>query len=198
MRGDTIVTTISQEESTILRTAIFLDRDGVIIENRDDYVRHVDDVAFIPAAINALLTVERWDCVIVMVTNQACVGKGIISLADAQAINHHIIEHVRSIGGRIDAAYLCPHRADERCQCRKPKPGMLLKAARDLNLGLAGSIMIGDAITDMEAARAAGVSATMVRTGRGARELAAFTHTTWFSVADDLGAALAHMTPTSI
>ena len=174
-----------------MRPAIFLDRDGVIIENRDDYVRHWDDVTFIPEATDALLRVAPLDFVIVMVTNQACVGKGIISLDAAQTINRRVIEHVRSLGGRIDAAYLCPHRPDERCQCRKPKPGMLLQAARDHGLSLANSIMIGDAITDMEAARAAGVSATMVRTGRGERELAAFNYTTWFSVADDLGAALA-------
>lgn len=176
-----------------MRHAIFLDRDGVIIENRDEYVRHWDDVSFIPEALRGLLRIALSEFLIVLVTNQACVGRGLLSLDDATAINQRVIAHVRSLGGRIDAAYLCPHRPDEHCLCRKPKPGMLLQAARELNVSLARSIMIGDAITDMQAAQAAGVAGMMVRTGRGMRELAAFKDSFWFSVEDDLGLALSHI-----
>lgn len=172
-----------------MRPAIFLDRDGVIIENRENYVRSWSDVCLIPAALQAL---RRWSTLgvaIVMVTNQACVGKGIITLEQAEQINWRVIAQVTGDGGRIDAAYLCPHRPDENCDCRKPKPGMLLRATHDLDLDLARSVMIGDAITDMQAAQAAGVRAILVKTGRGALESQAFAGAMWFDLADDLACA---------
>jgi D-glycero-D-manno-heptose 1,7-bisphosphate phosphatase len=174
----------------ILRPALFLDRDGVIIENRDDYVRQWADVEFIPAAIEALRVIAPLDVAVIVITNQACVGKGIIALEEAEAINVRIMREVKALGGKVDAAYLCPHRPDESCACRKPRPGMLLRAAYEHNLKLSQSFMVGDAITDMQAAQAAGVSSVLVRTGRGAREFAAFSGQPWFDVADDLRRAI--------
>lgn len=180
-----------------MRPAIFLDRDGVIIENRDDYVRKWEDVEFIPAALDALRALAPLEPAVVIVTNQAVVGKGIITLDEAEAINQRIITTVRQHGGRIDAAYICPHRPAEHCNCRKPKPGMLLRAAAEHGLSLANAIMVGDAITDMQAARAAGADAVLVKTGRGERELAAFGNQDerlWFRVSNDLLDAIA-LTP---
>lgn len=173
-----------------MRPAIFLDRDGVIIENREHYVRCWSDVSFIPGALTALRLLGGIDVSIVIVTNQALVGKGIITLEQAIGINRRVVAEVVAAGGRIDAAYLCPHRPDENCDCRKPKPGMLLQAARELDLDLSRSLMIGDAITDMQAAQAAGAQAVLVKTGRGADELRAFSGATWFEVADDLAHAV--------
>ncbi|BCX03889.1 MAG: D,D-heptose 1,7-bisphosphate phosphatase [Candidatus Roseilinea sp.] len=178
-----------------MRPAIFLDRDGVIIENCEAYVRSWDDVSFIPAALEALRAVSRSDWAIVIATNQAAVGKGIITLELAHQINQRVVTEVVRCGGRIDAAYLCPHRPDEHCDCRKPKPGMLLRAARDLGLDLSRSVMIGDAITDMEAARAAGVRGILVMTGRGLSEWCTFADTPWFDVADDLACAVELLAP---
>jgi D-glycero-D-manno-heptose 1,7-bisphosphate phosphatase len=172
-----------------MRPAIFLDRDGVIIENRTDYVKSWDEVRLIPAAIQALRQMALSSFAVVVVTNQAVVGKGLITLTQADEINSRVIDAIRAHGGRIDAAYLCPHRADENCECRKPRPGMLLQAARDHHLDLSRSVMIGDAITDMQAARSAGVRSILVRTGRGAAELASCTQLAWFDIADDLTAA---------
>lgn len=176
-----------------MQPAIFLDRDGVIIENRENYVRHWDDVLFLPEALAALRAVATTNFAIVVVTNQACVGKGILTLEQAEDINQRVVAHVRAVGGRIDAAYLCPHRSDESCACRKPKPGMLLQAARELNLSLANSVLIGDAVTDMQAARAAGVKSMLVKTGRGRNELAAFSGDAWFGNADHLHDALTQL-----
>jgi D-glycero-D-manno-heptose 1,7-bisphosphate phosphatase len=169
-----------------MQPAIFLDRDGVIIENREDYVRSWADVSFIPAALHALRKLSPLGWVIVIVTNQAVVGKGLVTLEAAEEINRRVVAEVVRHGGRIDAAYLCPHRPDENCDCRKPKPGMLLRAARDLDLDLSRSVMIGDAITDMQAARAAGVHGILVKTGRGLTELCSFVGTPWFDIARDL------------
>ena len=150
------------------RPAIFLDRDGVIIENRDEYVRSWADVSFIPGALNALASVAASGYAIVVVTNQSGVGRGLIPLADAEAINHRVLAEIARAGGRIDAAYICPHKPEDDCDCRKPRPGMLLRAARELNLDLSRSWMIGDALTDMQAGEAAGVRSLLVLTGRGA------------------------------
>jgi D-glycero-D-manno-heptose 1,7-bisphosphate phosphatase len=174
-----------------VQSALFLDRDGVIIENRENYVRSWGDVTFIPAAISALKRIAPLDVKVVIVTNQACVNKGIITLEQAKAINARIIREVMSAGGRIDAAYLCPHRHDEACGCRKPAPGMLFRAARDHLLDLRGSWMVGDAVTDMQAARAAGVRGVLVRTGRGVAERLALEGEPWFTDADNLEDAIA-------
>ncbi len=161
-----------QTDKPFSRPAVFLDRDGVIIENRAGYVRTWDDVAFYEQALEALRLMRPLPCAIVIVTNQSAVGRGIISLAQAEAINRRVVEHIRSRGGRVDAAYLCPHAPGTGSSCRKPQPGMLLQAARDLNLDLSRSWMVGDALTDLQAGQAAGVAQTvLVRTGRGEAQL---------------------------
>ena len=141
---------------------------------------------FIEPAIRALRQAAPLDVAVVVVTNQAVVGKGLITLDDAIAINERVVNEVRRRGGRIDQAYLCPHTYDDDCDCRKPRPGMLLRAARELNIDLAHSCMVGDAITDMQAAQAAGVQSVLVRTGRGERELVRYNGDCWFDIADDL------------
>ena len=150
-----------------MRSAIFLDRDGVIIENRSEYVRSWEAVAFIPGALAALAEIARSAYAIVIVTNQAGVGKGVISLAEAEAINERIQTEIERVGGRVDGFYLCPHTESDGCECRKPKPGMLLAAAHDLNLDLSQAWMIGDAVTDLQAGAAAGARPLLVLTGRG-------------------------------
>ncbi len=169
-----------------MRPAIFLDRDGVIIENCENYVRSWDDVCFIEPAIRALRQIAPLDVAVIVVTNQAIVGKGQMALEEATRINERVVSEVRRRGGRIDYAYLCPHTEKDNCDCRKPKPGMLLRAAREHDIDLAHSFMVGDAISDMRAAQAAGVHCALVRTGRGAGELARCNGEMWFDVADDL------------
>jgi len=150
--------------------AIFLDRDGVLIENRSDYVREWSDVEFFVEAIQALTAVSNYK--IVVVTNQSAVGRGLIPLDTATQLNHRIVDHVRERGGRIDGVYMCPHAPAEGCTCRKPNPGMLLKAAEELSLDLSRSWMIGDAWSDLLAGHAAGVHAVAIlRTGRGSEQL---------------------------
>lgn len=153
------------------QAALFLDRDGVVIENRDHYVRSWDDVAFLPDALEALRELSRYPVRIVIVTNQSAVGRGLLPQATAEAINERVVAVIEEAGGRVDGAYICPHAPDDRCDCRKPAPGMLLQAARDLNIDLRRSIMVGDALTDIAAGQAAGVAETiLVRTGRGRRQ----------------------------
>ncbi len=152
--------------------AIFLDRDGVIIRNRDDYVRSWTDVEFIPGAIDAISRINKINYKVVIATNQAGVGRGLMTLETANLINEKIVEAIRSGGGQIDRVYMCPHSPHDQCSCRKPKPGMLISAANELTLSLNQSWMIGDAWTDLETGANAGTRGIcMVKTGRGTHQL---------------------------
>ena len=150
-----------------LRPAVFLDRDGVIVENRADYVKSIDEVCFIPGALAALARAAPLACLFVVVTNQSVIGRGLLTAADSDAITAHVRQQIVLAGGRIDRWTVCPHLPEDNCDCRKPKPGMLLSAAADLEIDLAASVMIGDAVTDMLAGRAAGAQPILVRTGLG-------------------------------
>ena len=148
--------------------AIFLDRDGVIIENCSNYVRSWADVEIFPQAIEALVGLCDTPYRIVLVTNQSAVGRGLITRETAEAINDRLLAVIRADGGRVDAVYMCPHGPNDGCDCRKPRPGLLLRAAAELDIDLSRSVMIGDALSDVQAGQAAGVGqAMLLRTGRG-------------------------------
>jgi D-glycero-D-manno-heptose 1,7-bisphosphate phosphatase len=152
--------------------AIFLDRDGVIIENRSDYVRQWSHVTVLPKAIDALSGLKREGFKIVIVTNQSAIGRGLMTFEDAQMINERLVATIKENGGWVDAVFMCPHKPEDNCQCRKPQPGLLLQAAQNFSLDLQSSWMVGDAWTDLLAGQSAGVEGRiMVRTGRGAVQL---------------------------
>ncbi|MDJ0753681.1 MAG: D-glycero-beta-D-manno-heptose 1,7-bisphosphate 7-phosphatase [Ardenticatenaceae bacterium] len=155
-----------------MQQAIFLDRDGVIIENQAAYVRSWADVEIFPQALVALRRLAELPYKIMIVTNQSVVGRGIIELAAAEALNQRLVEVIEQAGGRIDGVYMCPHAPETRCACRKPQPGLITEARNDWHIDLSRSIMVGDAVTDMQAGLAAGVGhLIMVTTGRGRVQL---------------------------
>jgi len=155
-----------------LTPAIFLDRDGVIIENLANYVLTWEDVAFFPQALSALAQIREYPYKIIIVTNQSAVGRGILSLETAVSINNRVIEVIRQENGRVDGTYICPDAPGSNSPCRKPQPGMLLQAAQEHQIDISRSIMVGDALTDLQAGRAAGVRhAVMVLTGRGRKQV---------------------------
>ncbi|HXF70781.1 MAG TPA: HAD-IIIA family hydrolase [Thermoflexus sp.] len=148
--------------------AVFLDRDGVICENRPDHVKSWGEFRFLPGALSALRRLAETPFPIVVVTNQAIIHRGIVPAEIVAEIHARMTWSIRRFGGRLDAIYCCPHRPEEGCFCRKPKPGLLFQAAKDLGISLEDSYLIGDALTDVEAALAAGCQPLLVRTGRGA------------------------------
>lgn len=152
--------------------AVFLDRDGVLIENRSDYVRDWSQVSIFPDTPAALSSLRNAGYKIIIITNQSAVGRGLISVQAAEEINRRLVGKIQQDGGHIDAVYMCPHQPEDFCECRKPKPGLLLKAAEDLSLDLSRSWMIGDAWSDLLAGRAASLHRIiLVRTGRGNGQL---------------------------
>lgn len=152
--------------------AIFLDRDGVLIENEPEYVRDWSQVKIYSEAIHALSLPGIKNYKVVIVTNQSAVGRGLISLESASEINRLLVNLIHQQGGQVDSVYMCPHAPTDGCFCRKPKPGLLLQAAKDLSLDLQRSWMIGDAWSDVQAGQNAGVQhAVLLKTGRGREEL---------------------------
>ena len=156
---------------TFMFSAIFLDRDGVIIQNRENYVRSWQDVEFLPDSLEALQQLSQSSYKIIITTNQSAIGRGIITKQQAEAINQGIIKKITEAGGRVDGLFMCPHAPDDHCTCRKPLPGLIYQAADAFSLDLPSSIMIGDAITDIQAGSEAGIKTLiLVRTGRGSEQ----------------------------
>ncbi len=151
--------------------AIFLDRDGVICENRTDHVKSWPEFEFLPGAKQSLTALSKLDLPIIVVTNQAIVNRGMASAGMVEEIHRRMLAEVTAAGGRIDRILYCPHRPEDNCDCRKPKPGMLLQAAQEMRLDLTSSYFVGDAATDLMAARQVGCRAFLVLTGRGFQQL---------------------------
>lgn len=154
-----------------LRRAVFLDRDGTINEE-SGYLHKKEECRFIPGAKEAVARLNEAGFTVVVVTNQSGVARGYYTEDDLNALHLHMALEISAAGGKIDAWYYCPHHPDHpsqesECDCRKPLPGMLHQAARELGIDLASSWMVGDKLADIEAGVAAGCNTILVRTGYG-------------------------------
>jgi D-glycero-D-manno-heptose 1,7-bisphosphate phosphatase len=154
-----------------LQPAIFLDRDGVINENRADHVTAWDDFVLVRGALAGLRVLSDLHMPTFVVTNQAIVGRGVITPEALEALHARMCTLLAGHGGRITAVYACPHRPADRCACRKPRPGLFFQAAHEHGLDLSGSYYIGDALTDVAAGQAAGCTTVVVCTGRGRTQM---------------------------
>lgn len=147
--------------------AIFLDRDGVINENRADHVKSWDEFEFIPGALDSIRRLTETGLPIFVVTNQAAVNRGLMSLDTLNDIHNRMNETIAQAGGMVTRVYYCPHDNHEDCDCRKPLPGMLQQAAKDFPIDLSKSFLVGDAWTDVAAGVAVGARSILLMTGRG-------------------------------
>jgi D-glycero-D-manno-heptose 1,7-bisphosphate phosphatase len=174
-----------------MRRAVFLDRDGVINEHRADHVKSWADFRFLPGSAEAIGRLSRADHRVFVVTNQAIVNRGMVSHQVVDDINQRMLDELARRGGRVEGVAYCPHRPDEGCACRKPRPGLLLKLAHEFDLDLKAAVLIGDTLADIEAGLSAGCQTMLVLTGRGREQQtrAAATGVDGFLVADDLSAA---------
>jgi D-glycero-D-manno-heptose 1,7-bisphosphate phosphatase len=154
-----------------MRRAVFLDRDGTLIEEVG-YLNRLDRVAFFPWSIDAVRVLNQAGLAVVVVTNQAGVARGYFTEAFVRETHDCIDRRVREGGARVDAYYYCPHHPDGRveayrrvCECRKPRPGMIHQAARDLDLDVPGSFVVGDRWLDITFGQAAATRTVLVQTG---------------------------------
>jgi D-glycero-D-manno-heptose 1,7-bisphosphate phosphatase len=166
--------------------AIFLDRDGVINENSAEHVKSWDEFQFIPNAIRTIRELTETGLPIFVVTNQAAVNRGLMTVDNLNDIHNHMLEAITAEGGKITKVYYCPHAPHEKCNCRKPEPGMLLQAAEEYNIDLKQSFMVGDAWTDMAAGREAGTHNILLMSGRGRWNVAP----SWDRLGVDMSAAM--------
>lgn len=171
-----------------MRRAVFLDRDGVINENRRDYVKSWDEFVFLPKALPSLQRLAKTPFAIVVISNQSAINRGLASPSQVNSIHERMRNEIEEAGGRVDGIYICPHRPDEECDCRKPKPGLLYQAADELGIDLTSSYLVGDALSDVEAGLAAGCTPVLVLTEQGRDELPTLGHSglTGFLLAADL------------
>jgi D-glycero-D-manno-heptose 1,7-bisphosphate phosphatase len=167
------------------RPAIFLDRDGTLIEEVN-YLSRVDDLRLFPFSADAVKLLKNAGFLVVVVTNQSGIGCGIYTEADMHAI-HEAIQ--KQLDDAIDAFYFCPHLPSDGCECRKPKTGMIDAAMRDLEINLEKSWIIGDKKIDVETGQSAGLRTALVLTGYGSQHKALLKQLPEF-IADDLGHAV--------
>jgi D-glycero-D-manno-heptose 1,7-bisphosphate phosphatase len=166
------------------RRFIVLDRDGTIIEERE-YLLDPEQVRLIPGVGAALRELLQMGFGLVVITNQSGVGRGFFDQAQLERVHERFKQLLDREGVHLDGLYVCPHKPDDDCACRKPKLGLLQKAAKDLDFRLENSIVIGDKDSDIDMGRAAGALTFLVRTGYG-DQLA--TAATADFVVDDLAA----------
>jgi len=153
------------------RPAVFLDRDGTINVEKN-YLYRYEEWEWIAGAQDAIARLNKLGFLVVVVTNQAGIARGLYKERDVERLHQLIAVELKESGASIDAFYFCPHHPDftDACNCRKPSSGMILEAARNLHIDLSRSWMVGDKISDIEAGHAAGISTILVRTGYGENE----------------------------
>ena len=151
-------------------STIFLDRDGVINENRADYVKSWQEFRFLDGSREAIAKLTQAGHRIIVCTNQAAVARGYVSVETVEEIHRRMLAGIAELGGSIEKIYYCPHAKDENCLCRKPRPGLLLRARDELGIDLSDAVFIGDSMTDVRAGLAAGVHSILVLTGLGVEQ----------------------------
>lgn len=180
------------------RPAVFLDRDGTVVREVE-YLRSVKELRLLPGAAAAIRKLNDAGFAVVVTTNQSGIARGLLSEDDLSGIHAGLCRRLARRGARLDGIYYCPHHPEaarseyrRRCWCRKPSPGMLLRAAEELGLDVAQSFAVGDSQRDIEAGRQAGCRTVLVRTGYG-KEMAGRLDAGVSAdhVADDLSGAVA-------
>lgn len=150
------------------KKAVFLDRDGVILEDKH-YLVDIKDLEFIPRAIEALKNIPE-DYLKIIVSNQSGVGRGYFTINQLHLFNDKLLSELKKHGVFINELYYCPHIPDENCECRKPKTGMFLKAKQQLGIDLSQSWMIGDKSSDIQAGKKISAKTIQVHTGYSGKE----------------------------
>jgi D-glycero-D-manno-heptose 1,7-bisphosphate phosphatase len=172
---------------------VILDRDGVVNFDSDQFIKCPDEWKPIPGSLEAIARLNQAGYRVVLATNQSGIGRGLFDMATLNAIHDKMHKALAQVGGRIDALFFCPHTADSKCDCRKPKPGMFEEISKRFNMDLDGVPAIGDSLRDLQAAVALGAQPILVRTGKGEKTLSAGNLPEGTLVFADLAEAARHL-----
>lgn len=148
--------------------AVFLDRDGTLIQEKN-YLHKIEDVELVPGAGKALAKLKKRGFLLILVTNQSGVGRGFFTMEDVQRVHRHILAVLQKDGATLDGVYICPHQPEDNCDCRKPRTKLVRDATEKFGIDLPRSYMIGDREIDVELGQRAGCRTILVSTGYGAQ-----------------------------
>ena len=151
---------------------LILDRDGVINEDSDSFIKSVDELQLIPGSINAIARLTAAGYRIFVASNQSGIARGLLDEYALAKIHQRLTAMIEDVGGFIEGWVYCPHGPLDGCDCRKPKPGLLFKISSEFDVPLIGTPYIGDSLRDLQAAKAAGCKPVLVLTGKGKRTFA--------------------------
>ncbi len=147
---------------------VFVDRDGVINRDSDAYIKNCDEFHFLPGSLTAIARLTQMGYQVIVITNQSIIGRKMVEMDVLEAIFQKLVKGVEDTGGKIKDIFFCPHAPGDNCDCRKPLPGMILKAKEKYDIDLDKSCMIGDSAKDIECGKNAGCRVTLlVKTGNG-------------------------------
>jgi D-glycero-D-manno-heptose 1,7-bisphosphate phosphatase len=146
---------------------IILDRDGVINQDSDLYIKSAEEWVPLPGSLDAIARLNQWGYRVVVCTNQSGIGRGLFGMDTLNAIHEKMIKAASHVGGSIDAIFFCPHTNADNCNCRKPKAGMYKEIAERYNVDLTGVPAVGDSLRDLQAAVSVGAQPMLVLTGKG-------------------------------
>ena len=172
---------------------IILDRDGVINEDSDNYIKSAKEWIPIPGSIEAIAELTKAGYMIAIATNQSGLARGLFDTDSLAAMHHKMIQLVENSGGKIESLKFCPHHPDDHCDCRKPKPGMLNAILTEFNVQPKDSWFVGDTLKDIQAGSMAGSNTALVKTGKGMKTLATGEGLENTAVFDDLSAFCKHI-----
>ena len=147
---------------------VILGRDGILNDFRDDHVKAPEEWYQIPGALEAVSRLNHAGWHVVVATNQSGIGRGMIDMAQVNAVHAHMLKLLAAVGGRVDAVFFCPHTPEDQCDCRKPLPGLLRDIGKRYGMDLKHVPLVGDTLRDLQAAHAAGCEPHLVRSGRAA------------------------------
>ena len=173
---------------------VILDRDGVINQDSDEYIKSLEEWHPIPGSIDAIARLSKHGFTVAVATNQSGLGRGLFTLDDLEAMHHRLCEMVETAGGHVAGIFYCPHTPEDHCDCRKPKTGLIDAIEREFNTSAHGAWFIGDTQRDLEVAIKKSCVPILVRTGKGKKteqKLTADISLQWHNVQifDDLAAA---------
>lgn len=154
-----------------MKNIIILDRDGVINEDPHGYISHKNDWHPIPGSLDAIVKLNQAGWHVFVITNQSGIGRGFYDLQSMHHIHQEMCQQLAAVGGHIEDIFFCPHHPDENCQCRKPAPGLFYQLRDKYHVDLSQAFFVGDKISDVHAAYAAGCHPILVLTGNGKKTI---------------------------
>lgn len=172
---------------------VVLDRDGVINYDSDAYIKSPEEWVPIPGSLDAIAKLHRAGFIVTIATNQAGVARGLLDLVTLEAIHRKMQAAIEQAGGMLAGIYYCPHGPEDGCDCRKPKPGLLMQIAKRFHVSLRNVPVIGDSLRDIQAAESVGARPLLVRTGQGEKTLRSLADSHRIEVFTDLADAAEHL-----